>query len=257
MDKLNRQADGGPRVAVILCAVLELEIEKIIEDSPWVVRIEKMEQGLHNEPERLRVKLQEAVDRIEAGGKADVIVLGYGLCSRGTEGLATKRCRLVIPRAHDCITLLLGSKERYAEYAAQHPGTYWYSPGWNKHHTPPGKERYEKLRNEYVEKYGEDNADYLMECEQTWFKSYNRATYVHLSIGATDEDKAYTRGCADWLGWNHDEQVGDPALLRALIGGDWDAERFLVVEPGKVARMTGDDRIIEAVDRAEGGRDAG
>ena len=214
METPSRQPDRGPKIAVILCAVLELEIERLVQDAPWVVHLEKMEQGLHNEPDRLRVELQEAIDRVEAESDAEVIVLGYGLCCRGTEGLTTTRCRLVIPRAHDCITLLLGSKERYAAYVAEHPGTYWYSPGWNKHHTPPGKERYEKLRKEYVDKYGEDNADYLMECEQHWFKAYDRATYVHLSIGATDQDKAYTRDCADWLKWGYDEQVGDPALVK-------------------------------------------
>lgn len=168
-----------------------------------------------------------------------------------------KRCKLVVPRAHDCITLLLGSKERYAAYVAEHPGTYWYSPGWNKHHVPPGPKRYETLHSAYVEKYGEDNADYLMNCEQNWFKTYNRATYVHLSIGATDADKAYTRFCADWLDWAYDEQAGDPALLRALILGEWDSERFLVLEPGQTLRMTSDERIIESAEPMGDGQDGG
>ena len=53
-----------------------------------------------------------------------------------------------------------GDKERYAEYVKQCPGTYWYSPGWNKCHIPPGKDRYDKLYQQYVEKYGEDDAQY-------------------------------------------------------------------------------------------------
>jgi Protein of unknown function (DUF1638) len=252
MDRVTHESGGHPRIAVILCAVLEVEIETLVKDMPRVVHIEKMEQGLHNEPDRLRKELQAAIGRVEADCDADVIVLGYGLCCRGTVGLTTTRCRLVVPRAHDCITLLLGSKERYAKYVAEHPGTYWYSPGWNKHHTPPGEERYHTLRKAYAQKYGEDNADYLMECEQNWFKTYDRAVYVHLSTGATDRDKAYTKGCADWLGWGYDEQAGDPALVRALVSGDWDAERFLVVEPGQITRMTCDDRIIEAVAQAGG-----
>lgn len=35
--------------------------------------------------------------------------------------------RLVIPRAHDCITLYLGSRQRYLEQFNARPGTYWYS----------------------------------------------------------------------------------------------------------------------------------
>ena len=39
--------------------------------------------------------------------------------------------------------------------------------------------------------------------------------------------------------------LGDPDLMKALVQGPWDPDRFLVVEPGKTARMTGDERIIE------------
>lgn len=245
----NPPPDAPPqRVAVVTCAVLELEIAQLARQCPNVINIVYVEQGLHNEPPKLRVRLQETIDQLEAQTDAQVIVLGYGLCSRGIEGVHTQRCQLVVARAHDCITLLLGSKERYAQYVKDHPGTYWYSPGWNKHHTPPGKERYERLYRQYVEKFGEDDAEYLMGCEQHWFSTYDRATYVHLSIGATDQDKQYTRDCADWLKWNYDEQAGDPALLKALMTGAWDEDRFVVLQPRQTIRLTSDERIFEAVD---------
>lgn len=236
-----------PRVVVITCAVLELEIAHYGQGMDHIVHIELMEQGLHNDPPKLRNRLQVAVDRVEAMPlEFDAIVLGYGLCSRGTEDVTTRRSRLVIPRAHDCITVLLGDRNRYAEYVARHPGTYWYSPGWNKHHTPPGKERYDKLYAKYVAEYGEDNAQFLMEAEQHWFTTYDRATYVDLTVGATERDIQYTKDCADWLKWKFDHQRGDPRLLIDLLAGRWDDERFLVLEPGQCLHMTGDDRIVEA-----------
>lgn len=243
----NTPSPAPPRVAVITCAVLELEINHFARELRHIVHIEKLDYGLHSEPDKLRVVLQSTIERLEAETPAEVIVLGYGLCSRGTEGVKTKRCRLVIARAHDCITHLLGSKERYAAYVAQNPGTYWYSPGWNKHHTPPGQERHDALRRGYVEKYGEDNADFLMESEQQWFKAYNNAAFVHLGVGELERDLAYTRQCANWLGWRCDHQAGDPALLRDLLTGPWDNDRFLVLQPGQSFRMTADERIIEPV----------
>lgn len=234
-----------PPIAIILCQVLELEIDHFARDQKHVVRIERLRQGLHNEPARLKAEVQETVTRIERETPAKAIVLGYGLCSRGTEGILAERCRLIIPRAHDCITLLLGDRHRYSAYVAQHPGTYWYSPGWNKHHLPPGPERAEAMYQEYCEKYGEDNAKFLLETEQHWHNNYDRATYVDIGVGATPADIQFTQTCAEWLGWNFDQQQGDPQLLRALVQGPWDEDRFLIVEPGKTARMTGDDRIIE------------
>ncbi|QNN23195.1 DUF1638 domain-containing protein [Planctomycetales bacterium ZRK34] len=239
---------GAPRLAVITCAVLEAEIEHFAANLPHVIHIENMEQGLHNEPRRLTERVQAAIDHVELSTDAEAIALGYGLCSRGVEGLTTRRARLVITRAHDCITLLLGSRQRYAEYVAEHPGTYWYSPGWNKHHLPPGPQRYDALRREYLAKYGEDNADYLMQTEQSWFENYDRATYVDLTIGATDADVQYTQACADWLGWQFDHQHGDADLLRSLLEGRWDDDRFLVIEPGQTFTASGDDRIVRAID---------
>lgn len=233
--------------AVITCAVLEDEIRHFAASCPGVRRIEILEQGLHNDPPKLRVKVQEMVDAIERDAEIEAIALGYGLCSRGTEGVVSRRCRLVMARAHDCITLLLGCKDRYAEYVKQHPGTYWYSVGWNRHHIPPGKDRYDKYYQQYCEKFGEENAQYLMEQEQAWFQSYSRAAFVDMGVGSTAGDQQYTRDCAQWLKWDYDYQRGDGGLLRDLLGGPWDDERFIVLEPGQTLRMTADDRVVETV----------
>ncbi|HEY3332341.1 MAG TPA: DUF1638 domain-containing protein [Capsulimonadaceae bacterium] len=237
--------DVQSRVAVITCAVLEMEIAEFAKSCPNVVHIELLEQGLHNEPGNLRTELQNAIIRVEREHNPTAIVLGYGLCSRGTVGVSAVNATLVIARAHDCITLLLGDRRRYADYVKNNPGTYWYSPGWNKHHLPPGQERYEKLYAEYAEKYGDDNAQFLMESEQHWFQAYDRATYVDLGIGVTDEDLAYTQKCADWLKWKCDREVGDPTLLKDLLTGPWDDDRFLVLGPGESLAMSGDDNIIQ------------
>ena len=232
------------RTAVIACAVLETEIAHFARGLSHISRIEVLEQGLHNQPDVLRAKLQAAIGRVEAETDVEVIVLGYGLCSRGTEGVRTSRCRLVIARAHDCITHLLGDKDRYARYVAGRPGTYWYSPGWNKHTPMPGKERHEKLHRKYTEEYGEDNAQFLMDTEQHWFKTYNNAAFVHLGVGDIEKEWQYTQQCAAWLGWRCDHQCGDPALLKDLLTGPWDDRRFLVLAPKETFRMTADDRVI-------------
>ncbi len=64
-------------------------------------------------------------------------------------------------------------------------------------------------------------------------------------IGTTEQDLSSRSKCAAWLGWDFDQQRGDPALIRELVEGPWNTERFLVVPPGKTLRMTGDDRVIE------------
>ena len=233
-------------IAVITCDVITEEIRHFCKEIPQVKELIIVEQGLHSTPDLLRERLQETVNKVEENMEIDTIVLGYGLCSRGIEGVSAQRCKMVVTRAHDCITLLLGSKERYAQYIQDHPGTYWYSAGWNRCHVPPGKERHDTAHKNYVEQYGEENADYLMEMEQDWMRAYSRAAFVNLGVTPTEADIAYTKQCADWLGWEFAAENGDPKLLSDLLSGNWDNERFLVLQPGETVRFTADEAILAA-----------
>jgi hypothetical protein len=236
-----------PPLTVIACSVLEAEVRQFARDLAHVRELVFMPQGLHNEPVRLQRELQVAIDRAEADAGTAAIALVYGLCSRGVENLRHERCPLVIARAHDCVTLFLGDKDRYADYLREHPGTYWYSPGWIQSHAPPGPEREARLRREYAAKFEPDDVEYLMAVEQQWIGKYNRATYVGLGVGETERDVSYTRRCAGCLGWSFDRVRGDPRLLCDLLGGRWDERRFLVVPPRHLIRLTADETIVRAV----------
>ena len=104
---------------------------------------------------------------------------------------------------------------------------------WIEAGKQPSQERYERLLAEYKEKYGQDNAEYLMEIEQDWITQYNWATYVDWGLANTEEYRQYTRKCAEFLKWNFDELKGSPALMQRLVDGDWDENDFLIVKPGR------------------------
>lgn len=235
----------------VVCKVLEREAYYCASKSENVVDIYLMPQGLHNEPDKLRTEVQKMLDETTdvQGREYDAIILGYALCSNGTVGLSSK-IPLVITRAHDCITLLLGSKERYQEYFDSHRGIFWYSPGWIENNDQPGKERFEKTLKEYEAKYGSENAQYLLEMEQTWMKEYEWASYVSwdfLNKNLDEKYKQYTKGCAEYLGWNYDCLEGSDSLIQKLVDGKWNDEQFLVVEPGqKVVQDITSGKIISA-----------
>lgn len=233
------------RFYLVSCHVLWRELCHFAARSRNVFDFHFLEQGLHNTPDELRRRAQDAVDRAPA--HAEAVLIGYGLCSNGIAGLVARDKPLVVMRGHDCITFLLGCKTRYREYFDAHPGTYWYSPGWIDTRTQPGRERYERLLREYAETYGEENARYLMEAEQGWFGNYNNAAYVDLGFCDSDAYRDYTRECARYLGWNADFLKGDPRLLVDFLEGRWNDEDFLVVPPGHVIAPSHDERIIQAV----------
>ncbi len=236
-----------PPTAVVACAVFEAEVRAFATGLSHLVSLTFLPQSLHNEPATLNVALRQTVAAIEADTQAEVIVLVYGVCSRGIERIPLRRCRMIVPRAHDCITLLLGSKERYRHYQKTNPAIYWYSPGWNARDAVPGPRRHQRLQAEYTAKFDEDEAAYLLAMEKELHAPYTTAAYVDLGIGDAATNIAYTQQCACWMGWDFERVSGDPRLLLDLLSGAWDDERFLSVQPRQWIQLSLDDRVIESI----------
>jgi len=236
------------RLQLIACKVMQKEAYYCAARSKNIIDIVFLPQGLHETPEKLRSWLQQALDNtVDSQDRPyDASLLGYGLCSNGITGLSAK-ITVVVPRGHDCITLLLGSKEKYRQYFDSHRGVYWYSSGWIEHGNPPGKERYEQTLEEYTEKFGPDNAEYLMQTEQKWINEYRWATYIDWNLPNTEKYKRYTKKCAEYLNWKYDELKADPSLLQRLLDGHWHNGEFLVVKPGrKITEDLTSEGIIDA-----------
>jgi hypothetical protein len=248
------------KLKVIACDVLRREISYLASKSPCYVDVSFLPQGLHSTPDKLKAILGEEIEKandelsfrhFREKTYYDYIVLGYGLCDNSIVGLSSYGIPLVIPRAHDCITLLLGSKERYSELFGKCPGTYWYSRGWIECTLQPGEERYTRIRESYREKYGEENADYLMEMEQSWFKSYERAFFIDWQeLGNSEYYRAYTKKCAEYLKWKYEEEKGNMLLMEKMISGIFNEDEVQIVPPGMLAAPSFDENIIKAVHRS-------
>ncbi|GAB4518654.1 MAG: DUF1638 domain-containing protein [Anaerolineae bacterium] len=250
------------RLRCLACEVLARPLYLSAAYSPHVVDVELFRRGWHNDPPDLRARLQARIDDTSAE-TYDAIVLAYGLCGQSVAGLIAREVPLVVPRAHDCITLFLGARERYREQFEQHPGTYWYALDYMERSDGSGGSLalgsnptvdIDGVYQEYVEKYGKDNADYLMEVMGAWQQHYQRAAYIDMGVGDGSEIEAKAREQAAQRGWVFDKVAGDLVLIRRLLYGDWDDD-FLIVPPGQQIKMTYDDDVVTCT-FVGGGRDA-
>lgn len=115
------------RIRAIACEVMARTLYREAALAPHVIDVELLEQALHDDRPASRLsRLQSQIDATPAA-KYQAIVLLYGLCNLALEGLQARDLPVAVARAHDCITLYLGSRQRYdAEFSAT-PGTYYYS----------------------------------------------------------------------------------------------------------------------------------
>jgi hypothetical protein len=235
------------RLKVISCEVLFREIAMLAARSPNQVDLEFLPKGLHDmRSVRMRDRLQQTLDAVDAT-KYDAVVFGYALCGKGLVGLTARSIPVVLPRGHDCITFFMGGRQRYGEYFVNNPGVYFKTSGWIERGNSGTQQLFgDSLEfDAMVEKYGEDNARYLMEELHGYKKTYRQFTYISMGVEPDDRFERATREEASARGWQFEKMEGDISLLAKLVNGDWDDD-FLVVPPGWHVTATHDDQIVAA-----------
>jgi hypothetical protein len=238
------------RFLALACESLSRPVQHFAAQSPHQVEVELIPRNLH-QPAEIRTRLQQRLEA-HAPDALDAILLVYGLCGQATAGLRAHTHPLVIPRAHDCITLYLGSREAYTREVQTEPGTYWYSQDYLDHSAgkspaltlgvPTGEDPQAQYQG-YVEKYGQAKADRLMQVMKGWLAHYQRAVYLDTGLGGDDPAQAAARQAAAAHGWAFDRLPTNLVLLQRLLNGDWE-EDFLVVPLGQEIAMSYDDEIL-------------
>ena len=238
------------RCLLIGCEVLLRELADAIARSPHTIDVEFLPKGLHDlGGARMREALQAAVDRADPA-RHEAVLMGYALCGNGLDRLEARRVTLVAPRAHDCITLLMGSRERYDTYCGTHTGVFFRSTGWLER----GRDIEQLARlagtdftlADLIAKYGEDNGRYLYEEFTSYQKHYRQLTFIETGLEPDGRFEQETRDEAAEKNWEFEKIAGDLTLFRKLVGGDWNPEDFLVVEPGGRIVASYDEGVIKA-----------
>lgn len=214
-------------IVFLACRVFQSLLEEMI--PPQIAgQVTFLDYGLHRVPKKLRQTVQETIAEIP---EPSLVILGYGLCGNGLDKIQAGDHTLLIPRADDCIAILLGSYQAYRQQFDENPGTYYLTKGWLESGSDPLKEYYS-----YLEKYGAEQAEWLMD---TQYQHYKRLVFVAHNQKDLEEyrprAREVARFCERW-GMEYQEILGSDDYISRLIFAALDpfaaGDDFVLVPPG-------------------------
>ena len=214
----QRSGDAAETV-LLACHTIRMEIEKAARETGRCYPTVWIESGLHLQPESLRGRIQEELDRLNHARR---VILGFGFCGNAVVGLVSGDFELVVPRVDDCITLLLGSRER-RDACLKDGGVYFLTQGWLEDELNIWKEYQATLARLGPERT--DRAYRLM-----------LAHYRYLGLidsGAYDLSALLPRVREIGARLHLEPRVlpGSDAWLKRLLTGPWQGDGFVIVPP--------------------------
>ncbi len=207
------------KTKIIACEVIKEEILTIKPSHS--VDFQFVSMGLHMYPAKLHKELQQLLDQSLGYSR---IILTYGLCGGAAGNLLATNCLLTVPRVHDCIPLLLGSKPEYQRLQETAKGTFYLSGGWMEGELTLLAE-YRRI----CQKYGQQRAAKVM---SKMFDGYHRFLYIHTDHPREATNLAESRETASLLNLKHDCTHGNRRYLEKIVNGPWAEEEFINVPQG-------------------------
>ena len=212
----------APRV-IIACRVMKPEIDSLVSAAPHI-ELRYMDASLHENPDRMPQLIQDQIDEIKS--YASQIVLGYGLCSNGIVGLKAPMQGLIIPRAHDCITLFLGSRKAYDTIFKEKPGTYSLTPGWIEERKDP----LGYMEHDWIPKMGRKLSEWGLKEE---LKNYTHIALIKTIFANMEPSRKVAKSNAQFLEKKYEEILGSPDYFNKIIFGPYLEKDFICLKQGE------------------------
>ena len=219
-------------IVILACKVFKDLFERFTKPET-IQEFIYLDYGLHSLPRKLNQAVQETLDALQ---EPSLVVLGYGLCGNGLNGIRAGKHTLLISRADDCIAILLGSYERYQQEFQSESGTYYLTKGWLESGSNPLQEY-----QGYVLKYGLVKANWMID---SLYHNYKRVVLVAHSQEDLEEYRSraqeVAKFCERW-GMRYQEILGSSEyfenLFRAAFFPEQADANFILIPPGGTLRQ--------------------
>jgi Protein of unknown function (DUF1638) len=202
---------------VLACNTIREEFEKAATEMGCTHPFTWVESGLHLKPQSLRNRLQEELDCLD---HAERVLLGFGFCGNAVAGLISRDYELIIPRADDCISLLLGSKENRRRCCSS-GGVYFLTKGW--------LEGEFNICTEYqavLARFGPKNTELIY---RRMLAHYQFLGLIDTGAYELDVMLPLVNEIAATLNLKTCVLLGSDQYLKKLLSGPWNEEDFVII----------------------------
>lgn len=198
---------------LIACAMQQDEIEHYRKELKITYPVVYLKRGLHKDPAVLRNLLQQEINRHQ---DVDVILLSYGLCGRGTEGIVSERTELILPAFHDCIHQLL---ENHVDKDSLYATRAWTID----------KESIGGQCSSIPAAYGRERG---MEILHTIYGGYNKITFIDTQSYDLQKTMDGMKKPAEILNMKIAVTTSACTIIKKLLSGEWDSD-FIHLKKGE------------------------
>lgn len=161
-------------IKYISCAIFKPYIDLLKKN----IDIDYLDIEGHNHPKKLSKQIQDEIDKCLNYEK---IVLIYGLCGNAILNILARDIPVYVVRVHDCLSVLLGSKDRFEQLFSNR-----LSSGWSCYSLEGRKrisfDNYDDEEREYLESILYPKKDIYITFNQEWEKQYENY-YSEILLG--------------------------------------------------------------------------
>jgi len=247
---------------LISCEVFTRTVSRIIADSPHTIDPVFTPKEAHEYPDYLQTLIQkeiEKADYAEEPNTYDAVLLCLGLCGNATSGVQAGKIPLIIPRAHDCCTIFLGSITNFKQHFEDNLSASWASPGYMERGShsdralmAPGEEKNTLEWQNLVNEYGEENAQYVWETIHPVIKQSEFCFINDNEYPRNNEFRQKAEQTSEEQQIKLKELEGNNRLITMLLKGDWPDKEFLKVRPGnKIQALYDMNTIMKEEEKSE------
>lgn len=189
-------------------------------------RVIYLEQSLHRYPDMLNKSVRETLSVLEKNLSIDTVILLFGFCGGGLSGISSDRLKLIIPRVHDCIPLLL-SEVCLENTCREGTHVFYLSPGWIDHGESPYTEFFKSSA-----RYGRKDALWIA---GEMLRGYKEIVLVESLAPVKPHHRMYAKEMAALFHLGFREIKTSGSLLTELLSEKQACPEFKrILSPGEV-----------------------